>query len=286
MNFFNNWSREEEVSKAKTLCVLDQAKDRSIQNTWKPLQNTVFWCLSNTQDDEVYQKVRLTPKLPRVVLKPNSHSGQQDQQEQDARTSCDHPSGSKSFGETWCKKRWLQNTGHTPCASGRVSPQICAAIAWPPVCFILTGLAVVFVYPFALAFALTKLAFALVLVLFAFTRAGLACAFVIRATPSTCSGCFASVRFSVDSLSPCVRKFHTMNSFLGIFDLDCPSPTNHRNRLYVSSCQVIVVNTWSRKPPFSKTLMTTLILMRSDSVSFASCFQGMLLVAQNLSNCP
>ena len=36
----------------------------------------------------------------KVVLKANSHSGQQDQQEQDARTSCDQPSGSQSSGET------------------------------------------------------------------------------------------------------------------------------------------------------------------------------------------
>ena len=46
-------------------------------------------------------KVYLTPRLPRVVLKANSHSGQQDQQE-DARTSCNHPSESQSSGETWC----------------------------------------------------------------------------------------------------------------------------------------------------------------------------------------
>ena len=49
-----------------------------------------------------YHKVYFTPRSPRVVLKPNSHSGQQDQQEQEARTSCDHPSGSKGSGETWC----------------------------------------------------------------------------------------------------------------------------------------------------------------------------------------
>ena len=43
-------------------------------------------------------KVRLTPRLPRVVLKANSHSGQQDQ---DARSSWDPPSESKSYKETW-----------------------------------------------------------------------------------------------------------------------------------------------------------------------------------------
>ena len=39
-------------------------------------------------------------------------------------------------------------------------------------------------------------------------------------------GCFTSVLFSFDNLSPCDRKFHTIFSFLGTFDLDCPSPTN------------------------------------------------------------
>ena len=45
--------------------------------------------------DELFQKVRLTPRVPRDVLKSNSQIGQQDQREQDARTSCDQPSGSK-----------------------------------------------------------------------------------------------------------------------------------------------------------------------------------------------
>ena len=35
------------------------------------------------------------------MLKPNSHRGQQDQQEQDARISCGHSRGSKSCRETW-----------------------------------------------------------------------------------------------------------------------------------------------------------------------------------------
>ena len=50
--------------------------------------------------DELYQKVRLTPRVPRVVLKSNSQIGLQDQREQDARTSYDQPSGSKSSWET------------------------------------------------------------------------------------------------------------------------------------------------------------------------------------------
>ena len=52
--------------------------------------------------DELYQKVRFTPRMPRVVLKPNSQIGLQDQLEHDARTSYDQPSGSKSSWETGC----------------------------------------------------------------------------------------------------------------------------------------------------------------------------------------
>ena len=52
--------------------------------------------------EELYHKVYQSPRLPRVVLKANSQSGQQDQQEEDARTSCDHPSASQSSRETWC----------------------------------------------------------------------------------------------------------------------------------------------------------------------------------------
>ena len=51
--------------------------------------------------EELHQKVRLTPRLPRVVLGANSRSGQQDQREQDARSSWDPPSESKSYRETW-----------------------------------------------------------------------------------------------------------------------------------------------------------------------------------------
>ena len=63
-----------------------------------------------------------------------------------------------------------------------------------------------------LALARSGLAFALGfdLLAFAFARAGLAFALVVRAI-RLCS-CFASIRFSSDSLPPCNRKFHTMNS--------------------------------------------------------------------------
>ena len=50
--------------------------------------------------DELYQKVRLTSRVQRVVLKSNSHYGQQDPQSQDARLSWAPSSDSKSFGET------------------------------------------------------------------------------------------------------------------------------------------------------------------------------------------
>ena len=102
---------------------LDKAKDCSIQEcleTWKPHQKTVNWCnfklaqgkgllfyqtrshaivLYDTlpavciekvvcmkTKDELFQKVRLTPRVPRVV-KSNSQIGLQDHSEQDASTS-------------------------------------------------------------------------------------------------------------------------------------------------------------------------------------------------------
>ena len=53
----------------------------------------------NTQD-ELYHKVRLTPRVPRVVFKSNSQYGQQDPRSQEARSSWDPSSDSKSYGET------------------------------------------------------------------------------------------------------------------------------------------------------------------------------------------
>ena len=49
--------------------------------------------------DELHQKVRLTPRVPRVVLKSNSQDGLQDPQNQDARSSWEPSSDSKSYGE-------------------------------------------------------------------------------------------------------------------------------------------------------------------------------------------
>ena len=50
--------------------------------------------------EELYQKVRLTPRVPRVVFKSNSQRGQQDPRTQDARSSWEPSSDSKSYGET------------------------------------------------------------------------------------------------------------------------------------------------------------------------------------------
>ena len=145
----------------------------------------------------------------------------------------------------------------------RISPQICAPVAGPPVCVspfvsvfptrirplgvFLTGLWFLFVFvsfhfvksflPFlvvlftlcfalALAFALTRLAFALALILFGFALARLAFGFCRPCQTIHKFGCLACIQFSFDNLSPCGRKFHTTNSFFGIFDFYCPLPTN------------------------------------------------------------
>ena len=103
------------------------------KNTGKRPQNTVFWCnLKLTQEkdlqfyqtrshavvlyntllaaciekavcmktqDELFQRVRLTPRAPRVVLKSNSQYGQQDPQSEDAISSWESSSDAKSYGE-------------------------------------------------------------------------------------------------------------------------------------------------------------------------------------------
>ena len=53
-------------------------------------------CMKN---QELYQKVRFTPRVRRVVLKSNSQYGQQDLRCQDARSSWEASSDSKSHGE-------------------------------------------------------------------------------------------------------------------------------------------------------------------------------------------
>ena len=57
------------------------------------------WCAWKTKE-ELYHKTCLTPRLPRVILKANSHSGQQDQRDQDARSSWD-PANQRAPRETW-----------------------------------------------------------------------------------------------------------------------------------------------------------------------------------------
>ena len=49
--------------------------------------------------EELYQRVRLTPRVPRVVSKSNSQHGLQDTQNQDARSSWEPSSDSNSYGE-------------------------------------------------------------------------------------------------------------------------------------------------------------------------------------------
>ena len=120
---------EDENCVEETSCDLTNPRTVLFKNTWKPHQNSVCWCnLKIAQEkgllfyqtrshaivlcdtlpavciekvvcmktkDEQYQEVRLTPRVPRVVLRSNSQNGLQDQQEQDERTSCDQASGSK-----------------------------------------------------------------------------------------------------------------------------------------------------------------------------------------------
>ena len=50
--------------------------------------------------EELYQKVRLTTRLPRDVLRSNSECSLQDLHGKEARSSWDSPSNSKSYGET------------------------------------------------------------------------------------------------------------------------------------------------------------------------------------------
>ena len=50
--------------------------------------------------EEQYHKVFQSPRLPRVELKPNSQSGQQDEPDQEARKSSDPQSVSGRYGET------------------------------------------------------------------------------------------------------------------------------------------------------------------------------------------
>ena len=70
--------------------------------------------------DELYQKVRLTPRVPRVVLKSNSQYGPQDPQNQEARSSCKPSSDSNIHGET-CDSTVDNRTAGIPLSA--VEPQ-------------------------------------------------------------------------------------------------------------------------------------------------------------------
>ena len=50
-------------------------------------------------EEELNDKVYESPRLPRVILKSNSQSGQQDQPDQEARKFSDHQSVSGSYGK-------------------------------------------------------------------------------------------------------------------------------------------------------------------------------------------
>ena len=92
------WHKEKERSKdfntawIQTLpinsCTFEQFKD--IQETML----LILSCKTMYCYRKLYQKVRLTPRVPRIVLKSNSPYGQQDLQNQDAEID------SKSYGET------------------------------------------------------------------------------------------------------------------------------------------------------------------------------------------
>ena len=138
---------EDDNCMEETPCDLTEPRIVPYKNTWKRHQNTVYWCclklvqerglqfyqtrphaivLYNTvpavciekvacmkTKEELYQKVRLTPRVLRVVPKPNSPSSQQDLREQDATTSYGQPNGLKCLRD-WEHYRGLQNSWHTP----------------------------------------------------------------------------------------------------------------------------------------------------------------------------
>ena len=136
--FFTTVNPMEDVHGTReTPCDLTKPSIAPYKNTWKRFQNTVFWCNSELAQERerglqfftnrghtqsfctthclqlalrkryVWKlrtsstnKVRLTPRVPRVVLKSNSQYGLQDPQNQDARSSWEPSGDSKSNGET------------------------------------------------------------------------------------------------------------------------------------------------------------------------------------------
>ena len=112
----------------ETPCDLTKPKIAPYKNTWKRFQNTVFWCNSNLAQEKDLQfhqtrshavvlyntlpaacvekavcvktQDELCQRVPRVVLKSNSQCGAQDPQSQEARSSWEPSTDSKSYGET------------------------------------------------------------------------------------------------------------------------------------------------------------------------------------------
>ena len=105
---------DDDQSMEEIRCDLAKPRIAPCKNTWKPVQITVYWCnlkltdlriaissnivRYNTQlaiciekavcmktEEELFHKVFQSPRLSRVILKPNSQSGQQDQLDQEAR---------------------------------------------------------------------------------------------------------------------------------------------------------------------------------------------------------
>ena len=111
---------DDDNSMEEIRCDLDKPRIAFYTNTWRPHQNTVFWCnlmlaqkkgcqfyktrshaivLYNTlpaiciekavcmkTKEELCHKVYQSPRLPRVILKPNSQSGKHDQPDQKSKT--------------------------------------------------------------------------------------------------------------------------------------------------------------------------------------------------------
>ena len=116
----------------ETLCDLSEARIAPYKNTWRPFQNTVFWCnlmlpqqrglqfhqarsdaviLYDTLPAEFIEKaicVKIRDQLyqresvvlrPRAVLKANSQSGSQDLPVQEAKSSWESQQDAESYGE-------------------------------------------------------------------------------------------------------------------------------------------------------------------------------------------
>ena len=124
-----------------TPCDLTKPRIAPYRNTWKRLRSAVFWCilkfaqekglqfyqtrshavvLHNTlfaefmekavcmkTQEELYKKIRLTPRVRQVALESNSQHGPQDPQNQDVRSSWETSSTEKSV-PTQCTTQYLE----------------------------------------------------------------------------------------------------------------------------------------------------------------------------------